>query len=83
MVCHATEFFIICFRYFDLRIAVHKATKTLQFVHGMYAEEIEPPFSHIREFLLNHQQEIVVLDIQHFYDFSDQHHKQLQVGCAL
>ncbi|KAE8752855.1 hypothetical protein FOCC_FOCC000199 [Frankliniella occidentalis] len=65
-------------RYFDLRIAVHKPSGTLQFVHGMYAEEIIHPFSVIKNFLSSHEQEIVVLDIQHFYDFTSIYHKQLQ-----
>lgn len=65
-------------RYFDLRIAVHKPTGKFQFVHGMYAEEIMRPFLDIKNFLLTHEQEVVVLDIQHFYDFAPQNYKQLQ-----
>ncbi|KAK3919504.1 PI-PLC X domain-containing protein 3 [Frankliniella fusca] len=65
-------------RYFDLRIAVHKPTGIFQFVHGMYAEEITQPFNSIKNFLLSNQQEVVILDIQHFYKFGTQHHKLLQ-----
>lgn len=65
-------------RYFDLRIAVHKPSGQLQFVHGMYAQEITQPFLDIKSFLLGHEQEVVVLDVQHFYDFTCEDHKKFQ-----
>lgn len=70
---------LLLYRYLDLRIAVHKPRGALQFVHGMYAEEITQPFVEIKQFLLNHPHEVVVLDLQHFYDFTAHDHKHLQV----
>lgn len=41
------------------------------FVHGLYCEEINGPLTEIQQFLESHRGEFVILDCQHFYNFSD------------
>uniref|UniRef100_A0A336M9J6 CSON014078 protein n=1 Tax=Culicoides sonorensis TaxID=179676 RepID=A0A336M9J6_CULSO len=59
-------------RYFDLRTS--KKDSEYYFVHGLYCEEIEKPLEDLRNFLDDHPDEFVILDCQHFYDFSHQDH---------
>lgn len=59
------------FRYFDLRICLNSKDRKFYFVHGLYCEEINEPLIQIQQFLENHRGEFVILDCQHFYDFTD------------
>lgn len=43
----------------------------------MYAEEITESFSELYDFLRDHPGEFVIIDFQHFYDFSTPHHQLL------
>ncbi|XP_047108565.1 PI-PLC X domain-containing protein 3 isoform X1 [Schistocerca piceifrons] len=64
-------------RYFDLRVATKKNCKELYFVHGLYGSEISSLLQEVRAFLDTHQGEVVILDFQHFYNFSIEDHSQL------
>jgi hypothetical protein len=69
--------FFTIFRYFDLRTAFNSSDNLFYFVHGLYCNEISEPFDEILNFLSVHPQEFVILDFQHFYDFSWEHHRNL------
>ncbi|KAJ6648298.1 PI-PLC X domain-containing protein 3 [Pseudolycoriella hygida] len=64
-------------RYFDLRICLKNKDKNFYFVHGLYCEEITEPLIEIQQFLENHRNEFVILDCQHFYNFSEDDYEVL------
>lgn len=41
------------------------------FVHGLYCEEITEPLMEVQNFLIEHPNEFVIFDCQHFYNFSN------------
>ncbi|XP_026462988.1 PI-PLC X domain-containing protein 2 [Ctenocephalides felis] len=61
-------------RYFDFRIATKKPSSDFYFVHGLYADEVSSSLVKIRDFLDTHPGEVVIIDCQHFYDFSRNDH---------
>lgn len=63
-------------RYFDLRCSSH-ALDEIYFVHGLFCERIVEPFKDLLNFLNSHPGEFVILDFQHFYDFTPHHHEKL------
>lgn len=64
-------------RYFDLRTAYNKHDNQLFFVHGVYCIDITQPLEELVKFLATHPKELVILDFQHFYDFSREQHREL------
>ncbi|XP_030375196.1 PI-PLC X domain-containing protein 2 [Scaptodrosophila lebanonensis] len=62
-------------RYFDLRIAQHEGK--FYYVHGLLSMEVFEPLYELCQFLATHRQEVVVLDMQHFYDLNVVQHQQL------
>ncbi|KAH8352793.1 hypothetical protein KR084_006392 [Drosophila pseudotakahashii] len=62
-------------RYFDLRIA--QKDEKFYYCHGLFAMEIFEPLEEIRQFVDSHPEELVVLDLQHFYALTVAHHQQL------
>ncbi|KAH8377189.1 hypothetical protein KR093_003941, partial [Drosophila rubida] len=62
-------------RYFDLRIA-HNEGK-FYYCHGLFAMEVFEPLQELRQFLDTHPDELVVLDLQHFYAMDVTLHQQL------
>uniref|UniRef100_A0A1B6DBC2 Phosphatidylinositol-specific phospholipase C X domain-containing protein n=1 Tax=Clastoptera arizonana TaxID=38151 RepID=A0A1B6DBC2_9HEMI len=64
-------------RYFDLRLATKPGDQEFYFVHGLYASTINDPLKELNHFLHENSEEVVILDFQHFYDFSSQDHRQL------
>ncbi|ALC38882.1 CG10747 [Drosophila busckii] len=62
-------------RYFDLRIA--QKDGKFYYCHGLFAMEVFEPLLELRQFLDTHPQELVVLDLQHFYDMNVPQHQQL------
>ncbi|EDW25575.1 GL26671 [Drosophila persimilis] len=62
-------------RYFDLRIA--QRDEKFYYCHALFAMEIFEPLIELRQFLDSHPEELVVLDMQHFYDLTPNHHQQL------
>ncbi|XP_068144847.1 PI-PLC X domain-containing protein 2 [Drosophila tropicalis] len=64
-------------RYFDLRIAQNEGK--FYYCHGLYSMEIFEPLDEIRQFLDTHSEEVVILDLQHFYDLDVAHHQQLHM----
>nr|CAD7448405.1 unnamed protein product [Timema bartmani] len=64
-------------RYFDLRVSSKPLSKDLYVVHGLYGDPIKAILDQVDIFLLNHPDEIVVLDFQHFYTLTDLDHSSL------
>ncbi|EDV99073.1 PI-PLC X domain-containing protein 2 [Drosophila grimshawi] len=63
-------------RYFDLRIAQNEGK--FYYCHGLFAMEVFEPLHELRHFLDTHPEEVVILDLQHFYDMNIKQHQQLQ-----
>lgn len=62
---------ILFHRYLDLRICMQPKNHNFYFVHGLYCEEITEPLCEIQNFLIEHPNEFVIFDCQHFYNFSN------------
>lgn len=61
-------------RYLDLRVATKSRSNDIYFLHGLYGSEITKPLQDVADWLFSHANEIVILDFQHFYSFTDQDH---------
>jgi len=46
-------------------------------VHALYGDPVMKELVNIKEFLVAHAKEIIVLDFQHFYNFSEADHNHL------
>ncbi|XP_066140338.1 PI-PLC X domain-containing protein 3-like isoform X1 [Euwallacea fornicatus] len=64
-------------RYFDLRTSTKRGSSDLHFCHGLYSCKVEPVLKEIGTFLETHSGEVVILDCQHFYDFTQASHNKL------
>ncbi|PSN32955.1 hypothetical protein C0J52_27537, partial [Blattella germanica] len=64
-------------RYLDLRLATKSENRNAFIVHGMYGANVEEIFEAVNKFLANHNGEIVILDFQHFYSFTEAAHIHL------
>lgn len=64
-------------RYFDLRMATKPNDNNFYTVHALYGDPVMKELVNIKEFLVTHTKEILVLDFQHFYNFSEADHNQL------
>lgn len=65
-------------RYLDLRVASKKDDPRGVFVvHGLYGCEIGEPLEEINNWLSAHPDEVVILDFQHFYAFTEALHGTL------
>ena len=76
MASYCTKIFLIS-RYLDLRLATKPNSNAIYFLHGLYGSEVSEPLHHIAEWLVSHPEEIVILDCQHFYSFTIEHHRNL------
>lgn len=61
-------------RFLDLRVAKKDAENQYYFVHGLYCEEVEGPLEDMRKFLDDHPDEFLIVDCQHFYNFTENDH---------
>lgn len=68
---------LIGIRYLDLRLATMPNDEDFYFTHGLYGEEISKALTQVRDFVDTHPGEVVILDCQHFYGFTPQHHQKL------
>ena len=69
-------------RYLDLRVASNRCSRgndTILCVHGFYGGEIGEYMKHVKQFLDDHRNEVVLLDFNHFYQMDRQHHEQLTI----
>lgn len=64
-------------RYFDLRMAMKPNDTNFYTVHALYGDPVMKELENIKTFLMLHSNEILVLDFQHFYNFSEADHDRL------
>ncbi|XP_056646502.1 PI-PLC X domain-containing protein 3-like [Diorhabda sublineata] len=64
-------------RYFDLRIGTRSGNQDLFIVHALYSAAVQSCLDEISAFLDTHTQEVVILDFQHFYGFTQNEHDRL------
>ena len=64
-------------RYFDLRVASRQDTNDLYLVHSLYAQDVPTFLNNVRDFLMDHPKEVVLLDFNHFYEMTQEQHEQL------
>jgi hypothetical protein len=60
-------------RYFDLRVG--KNGDKMCILHALYGLEVLQVLLDLKEFLDKHEQEVVILDLQHFYGLSPGDHQ--------
>ncbi|KAL5110711.1 PI-PLC X domain-containing protein 2 [Taenia crassiceps] len=58
-------------RYFDFRVILREVDGLFYFVHGQFAKEVSTELLSIRSFLQEHPKEVVLLDFNHLYSFSN------------
>ena len=77
-------------RYFDIRLGIlpkkycirsslyeEESLDKFRIIHALYGDAISTPFSKIANFLKAHSSEIVILDFQHTYSFTEEDHDYL------
>uniref|UniRef100_A0AAR5PJL2 Phosphatidylinositol-specific phospholipase C X domain-containing protein n=1 Tax=Dendroctonus ponderosae TaxID=77166 RepID=A0AAR5PJL2_DENPD len=64
-------------RFFDLRICRNYNDEMLYFCHGLYSTKITDVINELATFLDNHPEEVVILDCQHFYNFTTTTHSEV------
>ena len=64
-------------RYLDMRMASKPGDELHYFCHGLYGPTIDEILDQVNEFLVENPTEIVFIDFQKFYRFSDDDHKRL------
>ncbi|XP_076257580.1 PI-PLC X domain-containing protein 3-like [Rhynchophorus ferrugineus] len=64
-------------RFFDLRVCNNTADNTLYFCHGLYSTDVQSVLNDMSSYLSEHPNEVVILDCQHFYAFTDDTHATL------
>jgi len=52
-------------------------------VHALYGDPVAVELVNIKDFLVSHTKEILVLDFQHFYNFSEADHNRLSSNLKL
>ncbi|KAM3724367.1 PI-PLC X domain-containing protein [Dirofilaria immitis] len=62
-------------RFLDIRVAY--VNESIYVVHGLRAMEIRDLFKRVDDFLSLHPKEVVLIDINHFYEFREQQHDKL------
>lgn len=63
-------------RYLDFRLATKRDNK-IYFLHGLYGDEITSHLLEISNWLSRHPNELIIIDCQHFYSFTEEHHRGL------
>ena len=77
-------------RYFDIRLGIlpekycnrkssdgEENLDKFRIIHALYGESISTPFDKIMDFLKAHSDEVIILDFQHTYSFTDEDHNFL------
>ncbi|XP_015191315.1 PREDICTED: PI-PLC X domain-containing protein 3 isoform X2 [Polistes dominula] len=64
-------------RYLDLRVATKTRDNNIYFLHGLYGSEVIKPLKEIVSWLNDHTNEIIIIDFQHFYRFTEVDHGRL------
>jgi len=73
-------------RYIDIRLGIlpkkycngeSESLDKFRVIHALYGESINRPLAKIQKFLEDHSGEVVILDFQHTYSFTDEDHNFL------
>lgn len=59
-----------------MRLSTRDGIKGFFFVHGLYGDKVNGAFEEIVTYLKAHETEIVILDMQHFYQFTQDDHNE-------
>ncbi|KAK0079421.1 hypothetical protein PV325_001281 [Microctonus aethiopoides] len=62
-------------RYLDLRLATKQTDNEIYFLHGLYGDKVTEHLIYINNWLISHPNEIIIIDCQHFYSFTENHHR--------
>ncbi|VDK29394.1 unnamed protein product [Gongylonema pulchrum] len=62
-------------RFLDVRVAA--INESFYVVHGLRAMEIRELFKRVDDFVSLHPKEVILIDINHFYEFHEQQHEKL------
>ncbi|KRZ79883.1 PI-PLC X domain-containing protein 3 [Trichinella papuae] len=67
-------------RYFDVRVAFLpgecEQSLDIFLLHGLYGRPIKEVLDEMYTFIIDHPEEILILDINHFYNFNDELHRK-------
>lgn len=74
---NCTEQLFLGVRYFDIRLGIVAGTDRMAILHGLYGLSVVQMMQEMKGFLSTHPLEVVILDFQHFYDFSNDNHVDL------
>ena len=61
-------------RYFDLRLSTKPGSQGVYLCHGMYSVPLTSCLTSINDYLNEHQKEVVLLDMNHFYGMTTDDH---------
>lgn len=64
-------------RYLDLRVARKSRDNKIYFLHGLFGAEVTQPLREIADWISMHPHEVIIMDFQHFYKFSEADHLSL------
>ncbi|KAL1497906.1 hypothetical protein ABEB36_008788 [Hypothenemus hampei] len=64
-------------RFFDLRLCFDSDDGHFHFCHSLYSTEVYGVLRNISSYLDAHPQEVVILDCQHFYNFTTETHAEI------
>ncbi|KAL1232281.1 PI-PLC X domain-containing protein [Trichinella spiralis] len=80
---HVTDQLRFGIRYFDVRVAFLpgecEQSLDIFLLHGLYGRPIKEVLDEIYTFISDHPEEILILDINHFYNFNDELHRKFLV----
>ncbi|VDK68979.1 unnamed protein product [Litomosoides sigmodontis] len=62
-------------RFLDVQVAY--LNEGIYVVHGLRSMEVRDLFKRVDDFLALHPKEVVLIDINHFYEFREEHHEKL------
>ncbi|XP_061195189.1 PI-PLC X domain-containing protein 3-like isoform X1 [Saccostrea echinata] len=64
-------------RYFDVQVAARSRTGDFHIVCGLYGDELSSCLKEIKLFLDSHEKEVIIIDINRFYNINDILHMKL------
>ncbi|KRZ84063.1 PI-PLC X domain-containing protein 3 [Trichinella sp. T8] len=80
---HVTDQLRFGIRYFDVRVAFLpgecEQSLDIFLLHGLYGRPIKEVLDEIYTFISDHPEEILILDINHFYNFNDELHRKFLI----
>ncbi|VDM72083.1 unnamed protein product, partial [Strongylus vulgaris] len=71
-------------RYLDLRVShpsadVRESSKDFRLIHALYGPKMQEVFREILDFLTTNTKEVILLDMNHLYDFNMESYNLLQM----